>query len=208
MGLGAAAGGLKNLIDPGTEYDANGIPHQKGRIGAVLGGAATGAAAGALAAPLIRGGARAHAAGALNLPAATPDGNFNRVTGQAEPKKASFKIAHLLPTIDAPTKTASPLPGGLDADANTAMHGPAGANPNTTPKVGELAHAPEDMSKGIPSAKAEDKDRAKRVEVANKMGAATNVLKPAMNPAIGAKASPSDKKDAKPAFPNLNLKKK
>jgi len=200
MGLGAAAGGLKGIIDPGTEYDANGVPHQKSRIGAAVGGAASGAAAGALAAPLIRAGARTHAA----MPAAKPDGEFNRITGETLPPG---KIGHLLPSIDGPSKTAM-LPGGLDATANNAVNGPGGTNTMSVPKVATMAHGKEDMSKGVPAAKAEEKDHTKRVETAKKMSAASGTLEPALNPAIGAKPSAKDKKDAKPAFPNLNLKKK
>jgi len=45
-GLGAAVGAAKGLIAPGVEYDEQGRPHRKSRIGAALSGAGTGALVG------------------------------------------------------------------------------------------------------------------------------------------------------------------
>jgi len=65
-GLGAAALALKGWVDPGTYVDENGNTQQKSRLNSALSGAVTGAGAGLLAAPLIRGGARAHMAHAAS----------------------------------------------------------------------------------------------------------------------------------------------
>lgn len=62
MGYGALAGAAKGLIDPGSYTDENGNVQQRSRVSAVLGNAATGAALGGVAAPMIRGGAKMHAA--------------------------------------------------------------------------------------------------------------------------------------------------
>jgi hypothetical protein len=59
---GAGLGAIKGLVDPGTYTDENGNTQQNSRVGAMIGNAAVGGTVGAVGAPMIRGGAKWHAA--------------------------------------------------------------------------------------------------------------------------------------------------
>jgi hypothetical protein len=172
MGMGALAGGLKGIVDPGTTTDENGNQVQKSRIGAAIGGAATGATAGALAAPLVRAGARAHAAGALSMPGAkeaipavagaAPAAVPVHSTTGAElppmptpPKFASVTLG--IPTLPFTKKAdriikheGSPGPRGTSSDAtyNRANGGAACTNTDAVTSNSKLASAADSLGAG------------------------------------------------------------
>lgn len=208
MGIGAAAGGLKGLLAPGTEYDDNGRPHQKSRAGAMFGGIATGAAAGGLAAPLIRGAGRTALAnpglmkgigGTAPLAAATPaakpgvllpdishlpGGQMPDAPGTGDALRKSA-LAHVLPSIGMGKKAS--LPGGLTPMMNQCAEGGA-ANAN------------------IVTHKEASKDKIVHGDAGGmKKGPAETLNNDAtLNPAIDDKT----KEKPKAGFPQLNLKKK
>lgn len=95
---GAGLGAIKGLVDPGTYTDENGNTQQKSRVGAMLGNAAIGGTIGAVGTPMIRGGAKWHAA------------------------SEAAKTSSILPVVGPTLKSAS-APGNLDATTNPMIAG-------------------------------------------------------------------------------------
>jgi hypothetical protein len=199
MGAGALLGGLKGVLDPGMTTDENGNPVQKSRIGATLGGLATGAAAGGLAAPLIRAGGRT----AMNaLPAPKVAKVILALPTFPFTKHADRIITH--PGHPGPTRTES-----SDPTVNRATGGPACTNTDAVTSTSKMAEEgpgyPKGMAKGPDGAKAETEDHKNREAIA-KQEVGSDLSKGTI-PTHGIEASAVDRNKAVAAFPVLNNKK-
>lgn len=124
---GAGLGAIKGLVDPGTYTDENGNTQQKSRVGAMLGNAAIGGTMGAVGAPMIRGGAKWHAA------------------------SEAAKTSSILPVVGPALKSAS-APGNLDATTNPMIAGVPAKSGDNGDSSGQISM---DASTAKISAKAE-----------------------------------------------------
>lgn len=224
IGGGAALGGLKGLLDPGTSTDENGNQVQNNRAGAMLGGMATGAAVGGLGKKFINTGGNMALDRARTAPLVPP-------TAKAASVTLSLPTFPFSKTADRIIKhPGSPGPRGTSSDAayNRATGGPACTNTDAVTSTSKMATAdqpasdlgatynkatgvaplsgPADLSKGPDGAKAETADHKKREALAKQetSGTATIHVAPTHTPS-GMTAV--DREKAVQQFPVLSLRK-
>ena len=130
-GIGAAGLALKGWVDPGKEYDEYGHEHTKSRLSSALSGAVTGAGAGFLAAPLIRGGSKLH----QSMP-----------TAPVAPKTAEQHPVLHKPNVPGAAATGNGIAAGKAAEASSEPCTPC---KEVDPKLNK--HAEEPLPYKVPS---------------------------------------------------------